>query len=149
MKKTILILVVASVYGVAFFIGCNDPIEKVEKAEENVIKAHEKLDDANQEYEEYMMDVENYKKEMAERVEGNKTTISELRAKIDNVKEETKEKYRNSITALEKTNNELQRKITEYKEGGKETWETFKAEFSHDMDELGAAFKAIIVDDVK
>ena len=39
--------------------------------------------------------------------------------------------------------------MDDYKADGKDKWETFKAEFSHDMDELGHAFKGLTVKNVK
>ena len=43
----------------------------------------------------------------------------------------------------------MKRKMDDYKEEGKEKWETFKTEFTHDMDELGTAFKNLTVKNVK
>ncbi len=40
-------------------------------------------------------------------------------------------------------------KMDNYKEDGKEKWEAFKSEFSHDMDELGSALKDLTVNNVK
>ena len=39
--------------------------------------------------------------------------------------------------------------MDEYKADGKENWEKFKAEFNHDMDGLGSAFKDLTVKNVK
>ncbi len=43
----------------------------------------------------------------------------------------------------------MKKKMENYKEEGKDKWEIFKAEFSHDMDELGKAFKDLTVKNVK
>jgi len=40
-------------------------------------------------------------------------------------------------------------KMDNYKLEGKENWEKFKMEFSHDMDELGKAFSDLTVKNVK
>ena len=39
--------------------------------------------------------------------------------------------------------------MDEYNQEGKENWEKFKTEFSHDMDELGKAFKDLTVKNTK
>ena len=39
--------------------------------------------------------------------------------------------------------------MSDYKADGKENWEKFKAEFGHDMDELGNAFRDLTVKNVK
>ena len=53
------------------------------------------------------------------------------------------------IDELEQKNSELKKRLDDYKADGKEKWEKFKAEFSHDMDELGKAFKDLTVKNVK
>ena len=42
----------------------------------------------------------------------------------------------------------MKKKMDDYKAEGKEQWEAFKTEFSHDMDELGQAFKDLTVKNV-
>jgi len=39
--------------------------------------------------------------------------------------------------------------MDDYKQDGKENWEKFKAEFNHDMDELGKAFKDLTINNIK
>jgi hypothetical protein len=39
--------------------------------------------------------------------------------------------------------------MEDYKVDTKEQWESFKTEFSHDMDEMGKAFKDLTVKNVK
>ncbi len=39
--------------------------------------------------------------------------------------------------------------MNDYKAEGKEKWEIFKAEFSHDMDGIGKTFKDVTVKNVK
>jgi hypothetical protein len=57
--------------------------------------------------------------------------------------------YDKKIDALEQKNKELKVKLSEYKDSGKNAWEQFKSEFSHDMDALGAALKDFTVDNKK
>ena len=39
--------------------------------------------------------------------------------------------------------------MDDYKVEGKDKWEKFKTEFSHDMDELGKGFKDLTVKNIK
>jgi hypothetical protein len=43
----------------------------------------------------------------------------------------------------------LKMKLEDYQLNGKEGWEKFKAEFNHDMDELGSALKNLTEDNTK
>ena len=43
----------------------------------------------------------------------------------------------------------MKQKMADYKENGKDNWKEFKAEFNHDMDELGDAFRDLTKNNVK
>jgi hypothetical protein len=43
----------------------------------------------------------------------------------------------------------MKMKMDNYKEEGKDKWEIFKTEFSHDMDALGKSFKDLTVKNVE
>ena len=58
---------------------------------------------------------------------------------------EAKADYHNKIMELEQKNSDMKKKLDDYKTEGKQKWEIFKTEFSHDMDELGKAFNDFIV----
>jgi hypothetical protein len=143
MKKTFLALAACS-----FIImsGCNTPAQKLENAQNNVDAANQDLDEANQEY---LADVEKYRKETADRIAENERSINEFNARVESDKQEAKEDYRKKIMALEQKNSDMKKKMDDYKIEGKEGWEKFKTEFSHDMDEVGQAFKDLTVKNVK
>ena len=50
------------------------------------------------------------------------------------------------ISDLEQKNTDMKKKLDEYGMEGKDKWDAFKAEFNHDMDELGKALKDLTVD---
>lgn len=137
MKKTILVLAAFTFITGAIFTSCNTPAEKVDNAEKNVLKAHEDLDKANQEY---LADVEKYRKESADKITANDKSIAEFKTRIAHEKLDAQAAYQKKITVLEQKNSDLKKKIDTYKAEGKEQWVIFKAEFSKDMDELGTAF---------
>ena len=65
MKKSIMILVASLFMTSAFLTSCNSPAEKVEDAKSNVVEAQANLDKAN---EELLVEVANYRKEIAVRI---------------------------------------------------------------------------------
>lgn len=146
MKKIILGLVASTFIAGVIFTSCNTPAEKVENAQENVTEANTDLDTANAQY---LADIENYKKETADKITANDQSIAEFKARIQEEKKEAKADYKKKIAELEQKNTDMKKKMDDYKVEGKEKWETFKAEFTHDMDELGKAFKDLTVKNVK
>jgi len=91
-----------------------------------------------------------YRAEQEKKINANKKEIADLRSKKDKIKKENLSKYESRIDELEKKNNELNKKIiSDYKDEGKEKWESFKKEFNHDMDELGQSLKDVFRDNIK
>jgi F0F1-type ATP synthase membrane subunit b/b' len=146
MKKSILAIVASFFVAGAILTSCNTSAEKVENAQNNVKEANKDLDKANQEY---LEDVENYRKETASKISANYQSIVDFNAKIEHETKKVKANYKKKITELEQKNTDMKKKMDDYKIEGKENWEKFKAEFSHDMDELGKAFKDLTVKNVK
>ena len=60
-------------------MSCNSPAKKVENAEEKVLEANKDLKKANQEY---VTDMENYRKETAIKVAANEKTIADFNIRI-------------------------------------------------------------------
>jgi hypothetical protein len=137
MKKSILILASFALITGLILTSCNTSAEKVENAEQNVIEANEDLNNANIEY---LADVEKYRKETADKIAANNKSIAEFKARIANEKEDAKVAYNQKIIVLELKNSDLKKKMDVFKAESKEQWETFKVEFSKDMEELGTAF---------
>ncbi|WP_428659922.1 hypothetical protein [Runella sp.] len=146
MKKTILLLAVLAIVNDSILTGCKNPEKKVEDAEVNVKEANEDLKEAKSEY---LTDIENYKKETTEKIAANDKSIADFRSRIALEKKETRADYKKKIDALEKKNTDMKKKIDDYKEEGKENWEKFKVEFSHDMDKMGKAFNDLTVKNTK
>jgi hypothetical protein len=88
-----------------------------------------------------------YRAEQEKKIAENKKTIADLRLKKDKVKKENLSEYETKIDKLEQKNNELNKKImSNYKDEGKEKWDSFKKKFNHDMDELGHSLKDLFND---
>ncbi len=142
MKKSILVIT-ALLFGTAvLFTNCDSPSQKVENAETNAAEAQEDLDQARQDY---LEDVEVYKKQTAERIAANNKSIADFNARIETEKAEAKAEYKLKIAELERKNSDMKKKLEDYKVEGKDQWETFKSEFNRDMDQLGNALQDLTV----
>lgn len=126
--------------------GCNTPAEKVEKAQQEVDEANNKLDKVT---DEYQADIAKYRLEATERIAANEKSIAEFNTRIDDQKKVAKADYTIKIAELEKKNTDMKKKMDDYKEDGKDKWEKFKLEFNHDLEELGKAFKDLTVKNVQ
>jgi peptidoglycan hydrolase CwlO-like protein len=143
MKKTI--LVITFCFGIVsaalLSIGCNSSSQKVEDAQDNVIEANRDLEKANQDY---LADIENYKKETAEKIDANDKSINDFNARIANEKANAKADYKRKINALQQKNTDMKKKLDDYKADGKDQWKEFKSDFNHDMNKLNDDFKSLI-----
>lgn len=146
MKKSIIKIANYFLLSGVILASCNSPEKKVENAQNEVVEANKDLDKANQEY---ITDVENYRKETAERIAANDTTIADYKSRIAAQKKSLKADYLKKITALETQNSDMKMRMENYKEEGKEKWEIFKTEYTHDMETMTQAFRDLTVKNVK
>lgn len=140
MKKSILTLAVATLFASALLTSCSSPSEKVVQAQNNVDDANKNLDNANKEY---LADIESYRKVAADKIAANEKSIVEFRTRKDIKKLEARIEYTKKLDELEKKNTDLKKSLDDYKADGKDKWDTFKAEFSKNMDGIGNAFKEL------
>ncbi|HXU26479.1 MAG TPA: hypothetical protein VN698_04545 [Bacteroidia bacterium] len=124
--------------GLAFIVGailtgCETSAEKVAKAEINLNQANKDLNEAQ---EEYVADIENYRKETDEKIAKNEKSMAEFEARIANEKKEAKDDYNKKIIALQQKNTDLKKRMDDYKADGKDKWELFKTGFTRDMNEI-------------
>ena len=146
MKKSIIKITSYFLLSGVLLASCNSPEKKVENAQKEVVEANKDLDKANQEY---ITDVENYRKETAERIAENDSTIADYKSRVAEQKKNLKADYLKKVTALEKQNSDMKMRMENYKEEGKEKWEIFKTEYTHDMDAMTQAFRNLTVKNVK
>jgi DNA anti-recombination protein RmuC len=144
MKISVITTTAAFLMMGVLFSNCSGPTEKVKKAEEKAAKANEEL---IQENEAYVKEMEEYRKTTAEQIAANEKSLEEFNTRIAKEKGEAKAEYQKEIEELNKKNSDMKRKMAEFKTDNKTNWETFKIEFSRDMDELGTAFKNFTVKD--
>lgn len=127
--------------------GCQTNSEKVTPAKSEAAEID--TTNLNLTQEEYLLDVEKYKKETNTKISANEQSIKEFKARIASNKKDAKANYDKKINDLEQKNTDMKRKLDEYKIEGKEHWNSFKEEFNHDMDELGNALKDLTVNNTK
>jgi uncharacterized protein YPO0396 len=146
MKKSI-IKMTASFCIIALSVtSCNNSAKTVEKAEEKVLEAKEELQRVN---DSYKVEVEEYRKITNDKIMSNNQSIIEFNARIDSQKKEAKADYTKKINELDKKNNDMKKRMEDYRADSKENWQSFKSEFGHDMDELGVAFRDLTVNNIK
>lgn len=85
--------------------------------------------------------MENYKTETFDKIAANKKSIQDFNDRMATKKEEVKADFKKKIDELDQQNTDMQKRMEDYKAEGKENWESFKTEFSQDMNALGKSFK--------
>ncbi|HEX2548413.1 MAG TPA: peptidase M23 [Gammaproteobacteria bacterium] len=136
-----LALATAAFMSSVLFTSCQQSnSQKLERSQEKVSDAQQDLNKANNDY---MMDVENYKRDLRARIDENDRKIDQLQTEKKYQKGETKEAYKARIDNLKDRNRELRKRLDDYQPDNKESWEQFKREFNHDMDEFANSFKDI------
>ncbi|MFD1553370.1 hypothetical protein DNU06_06810 [Putridiphycobacter roseus] len=84
--------------------------------------------------------MENFKKEVNDKIDANKQSIINFNQRIAEEKKEVKAEYQKKIEALNQKNTDLKKRLEDYKMEGKEDWNQFKTKFGSDLDNLGHAF---------
>jgi len=154
MKKSMLMLTIPALMGASLlFTGCTTPANKVDNAREDVTEAKADLKDAREDLRdannEYLTDVEAYRRETAAKIEANNQSIIAFNTQIKGEKLDAQAGYRRQLDELERKNVELKRRMDDYKVNGQSNWESFKKEYNRDMQSLGLAFKNLTIDNVK
>ncbi|MFC3813190.1 hypothetical protein [Lacihabitans lacunae] len=139
-------LTIVAIATVLSATSCKSDKDKVDEATSQVVEAGDDLKEAN---DDYLLEVEKYKLETADKIIQNDKSIAEFNARVKTEKKETRDQYIKDIAVLEAKNSDLKMKMEVYQADSKENWDKFKIEFSHDMDELGKAFKDLTVKNVK
>jgi hypothetical protein len=150
--KNLSLTLVISLF-ISAFISCDSNSSKVQDAKEKVQDEKKDVMDAQHDLAKAEQDsiakFEEFRNAQIEKINENDKKIAELKESSKMEKKDAREKTEKKIAELEKRNNELRAKITNYKYDGKSSWESFKIEFNHDMEELGHAFKDLTVKNTK
>lgn len=155
MKQLIISLAItATLIAGTIFSGCESSNSKAEKAQikmemdkQNMMIEQQNATTEAQENkngEEWKA----FRSDAVEKIKNNEIRISEAREKMKEAGKVMDAVYEKKIDLLEERNKNLQARIDAY-DKNQTGWESFKREFNHDMDELGQAFKDLVVDNKK
>ena len=153
MKKSIVLLASILLMIIIALPSCQTSETKVSNAEDKVQDAKEDLADSKQDLYNVRLDTitnyEQFKIEADKIITARENNIIEFKARVASEKKEINADYNTKLDELEKKNNELKKQLEDYKDDGKDKWDSFKNEFNHDMTELGKAFNDLTVDNKK
>lgn len=154
MKKTIFTTTIIMVVALTGISSCTSSEQKVENAEARVAEAKQNL---TNEIKDSVTAVANaatadewkmFKNDADATIKNNEIKIGNLKMKIKKLNTPRDIVYVNRINALEEQNQSLKNKINAY-DNNHSDWQTFKNDFSHDMQGLGKAFKDLTVPNQK
>lgn len=151
MRKQILVLALLLT---TLFIHCKSNAEKEADAMEEVQEATRNLDTITSQIKQNAIDRasdvewQTYKEEAYKTIAQNEIRIKALQMAINKPGKTFDATYKKSIDGLEKRNNILKTKISDY-EKNQTNWDTFKREFDSDMTEIGKALKDLAINNVK
>lgn len=152
MKKLLFSLSAAVLFVAATLLtSCQSPEKKVENATEKVAEAKQELTDAQKTAQmeaQKASDAAEWQKVKAEwnlKVKENEKEVADLKVKMKKEGKKMDAAYKEKVDMLEKKSTALKNRIADYDKSPSE-WESFKREFTHDMDEFGKAFKDLTVD---
>jgi len=137
------------VAGLLFF-SCQSSTSKLEKAKEKMNAATQNVVEANEAFNEALQDsIQQFRDASVKEIKHNEIKIKELKAQIVKEKEKLRVENEKKLAALEQKNNELLSRMDNYKDDRQAKWETFKIEYTHDMNELKEAFEGLTIKNVK
>lgn len=147
MKRSILILTIATFVISSILTSCKPNTEKEHVAQDNIDTTKVAVTEAKRAAtaEEWQQ----FKDAINVKIEENKTKIAELKLKIKETEKDIDNVYQKNIDTIEKKNKNLKAKLDSYKNDVDSDWQSFKREFNHDMDELGQSLKDFTVDNKK
>lgn len=151
MKNSIMLFIVTTFLAGTILTGCQTSAEKVDDANTNVAEAKQDLKEVKAEVsaEEKKAAEEAawkaYKVEAESKIDANDVLIADSKDKMKKSGKTMDKLYKQQVEALEQRNKDLRQRINAYDANSQSDWESFKREFDHDMDELGAALKDLTV----
>lgn len=157
MKKSIFTSAITASFmaGTIFvLIGCQSSDQKVQDAQDKVKDANQNMkqvqNDANVE-EQKKANAEAWKmvkNEWEAKIKNNEIVIADLKSHLKKSGKNYDAAYEKSINDLEQRNRDMKVRIDAY-DKSQSDWESFKREFTHDMDGLGQALNDMTVNNKK
>lgn len=153
-KLTIILMAITAIIAGTMFTGCESAAKKSADANENLKDAKTDLKTAEQDAAAAAQkaadaaDWKQFKSDSEGKIMANESTIARLKEKKKSSGKMLDAAYTKHIEELEQKNKDLKARMESYEKGQTE-WQSFKAEFIHDMDELGKALNDLGVDNKK
>ena len=136
MKKSVFIVTIFAIMFAFVAQSCDRSHDSIESAETTVIEAERDLEIAHSEIE---AEVRIYREETANDIRENNLAIAGIKEKIQHEDADVKAANEVRIADLENTNRDLKRQIDNYSISNRDHWNSFKDQFSSDMDDLGSS----------
>jgi len=150
MKKVFFTLAITVVVVGLMFSSCQSSSSKMERAKENMDAATQNVVESNDAFNEALQDsIQQFRDAAAKQTRRYELKIKEFKAKITKEKDKVRIENEKKLAELEQKNNELMTRMDNYKDDHQVKWDKFKVEYTHDMHELGEAFKGLTIKNVK
>ncbi|MFV8376141.1 hypothetical protein [Flavobacterium sp. LB1P62] len=154
MKKTIYTLALTTFVAGTVLVGCQTSTKKEEIAQDKVAAAREDVKDAKEELTDARKEAtaeewKAFKDQTNTTVNENEMRIVDLKAKIKKTGNSIDAMYVKKVEELEQKNKDLKVKVETYKNDRNSDWESFKREYTHDINELGDALRDVTIDNKK
>ena len=150
MKNAVFILTITAFIAGTMLTGCQWMDKQKQTTQDNLKEAKNNVLEVKQDINNDLNDsIQQYKKLYAKKIKANEESMAKLKMNVDAQKRVDRAAYEQKLALLEQRNSDLKKKLEDFKATGNDSWEKFKLEFNHDMNELGKAFSDIAVNNVK
>jgi len=133
MKKSTIVITTITMMFAFTALSC-ERSDKMERAQIDVIEAERDLSIAQTEVE---SEVRIFRQETANDIRKNNLAIADIKRRIQDEDAESRAAHQVRVTELERKNNDLKRQMDNYSVTNRDHWESFKDQFSTNMDDLG------------
>lgn len=135
-KKGIGLLLMTSLLAGILMTACNSSPKKTDEMQSAADTSKPVVDTAK-----IRADWEKFKADANEQMRISKDSIESFKTRIAHADKKLKARYDARVAELERKNAELKNKLDDFKEEGKEKWDQFKIDFNRDMDKLRQEIK--------
>lgn len=133
MEKSNLLFTSLIIALLSVFMACENSSQKMERAENPVVKSDRDVDMAESEV---LAEVKMFRVKTANDIKANFRMIAAIQDTINTGDESLRENYEDKLEVLDNANREMKRSIDNFTESGRDQWTIFRDEFSDSMDGL-------------
>lgn len=123
---------------VLFLTSCNSTVNRFDAAKEDVIDSRKDFVKAQ---DEHKVELANFRNTSNKVILQNEQKISDFKAREKNTKHSIRVEEEKQYDALKEKNIALKSRLDEFKDTSKENWDSFRVEFSRDMESFGTSIK--------